>query len=61
MSANRKIQVMVYDSLDNKIADYDTTISPESYSKLLSIADENNIAIIDCEVDGELGVREYYL
>lgn len=60
----RTITVRLYDSLGSIVTEYTTRISQDAYDNLIAIAEETGnglLAIKVCEVDGELGHKEYWL
>jgi hypothetical protein len=60
----KTITVLLYDSLGSVVTEYETKISQERYDNLKAIAEDTDrglVAVKDCEVDGELGWREYVL
>jgi hypothetical protein len=60
----RTITVRLYDSLGSIVTEYTTRIAQDAYDNLVAIAEETDhglLAVKDCEVDGELGWKEYTL
>lgn len=64
MNNNRLVLIRVKDSLGLLVSEYKTLLHIEAYNNLKAIADDSDnglVAIKDCEVDGDLGWKEYYL
>lgn len=61
----KTIKVITRDSLGHIIARYETKVDADSYARLKALADDDPdlgmVAIVDVEIDGELGCREYLL